>query len=169
MTRYQKIWGTAFVTVAVLIFGLLIYSGTTSENRVNILRIINDLDTTKVRNITIAPSNADWEINLSVDTLVVCDNNVIADIIRGLNGLTEKPLTKGAKRFWESYLIISFDQSYNANSKDKNKVVFKVYDTDEGLFLEMTNTMGYQTYSCQQLKVVLERLANYQKALGRQN
>lgn len=60
--------------------------------------------------------------------MVVCDNNVIADIIQGLNGLTEKPLTKGAKRFWQSYLIISFDQFYNANSKDKNKAAFEVYE-----------------------------------------
>ncbi len=169
MSNYQKIWGTAFGLITLVIFGLLIYSGTTSENSGSVLQTINSLDTKKVRDIVIAPENPKWKINLTIDTLTVTNKNKVNDIIFALKGLTEKHVTKGAKRFWESNLIINLDNSYITNLKDKDRFAFKVYDTQEGLFIETTNTMGYKTSACQRLKPLLERLTNFQTALGGQN
>jgi len=169
MSNYQKIWGTVFVIMIIVFFGLLIFDGTTSENSESILKTLNNPNTKRVSDIIIAPENPEWNINLTVDTLRVKDENKVNDIILKLKKLTEKNLTKGAKTFWESTLIINFDKSYDAKLKDKKKLTFKVFDTDEGLFIEFTNTMGYKTYSCQELKPLLESLANYQKPLGGQN
>ncbi len=91
------------------------------------------------------------------------------DIVLALKTLKEKHLTKGAKRFWESTLIINLDKSITANLKNNEELTFRVIDTEEGLFIEMTNTMGYKTYACEQLILLLETLTNYQKPLGGQN
>jgi hypothetical protein len=50
--------------------------------------------------------------------------------------------------------------------KNKTKIILKIVNTEEGLFVETTNTMGYTTYACETLKPILERLANYQKQPG---
>ena len=83
--------------------------------------------------------------------------------------LKAKQLTKAAMRFWQSTLIINLDKPNSFHLKDNAKLTFKVLDTEEGLFIEMTNTMGSQTYACQQLKPLLEKLADYQNARGGQN
>lgn len=169
MNSYQKIWGTIFGLIIVSIFALLIYAGTNSENSGSILQTISNLDTKRVRNIIVAPENPEWKINLTIDTVTLNDRTNVDDIIFALKKLTKKHLTKGATRFWESNLIINFDKSSSAYLKNNAKLTFKVIDTEEGLFIEMANTMGYTTYACQQLKPLLERLTNYQNPLGGHN
>ncbi len=169
MKNYPKIWGTLFGLVVFIFFGLLIYAGKTSENRGSILQTINTLNNVRVSSIIIAPENPDWKINLTLDAVRVYDKNKVDEIIFGLKKLTEKHLTKGAKRLWKCKLILKFDKSYTANLKNKEKLTFIVFNTDEGLFIEMTNTMGYTTYACQELKPLLEGLTDYQKPLGGNN
>ena len=161
MNNYQKVWGTVFGVMLLGFFAVLIFAGTTSENRGSILQTINTINSKSVRNILIVPENPRWKINLTVDTLIVDERNKVDDILLTLQKLTQKHLTKGAKRFWECNLIIHFDKSYSANLKNKEKLTFKIFDTEEGLFIEMTNTMGYTTYACQELKPLLERLTNF--------
>jgi hypothetical protein len=150
-------------------FGLLIYSGATSEDKSSILQTIKNLDTKKVRSITITQENPKSKINLITDTLTVYDENTVHNIILALKELEEKHVTKGATRFWESKLIITFDKSDSPNLKEKDKLPLSVHDTEEGLFIEVTNTMGYETYACQQLKPLLERVTDFQTARGGQN
>ena len=64
---------------------------------------------------------------------------------------------------------LNFDKSYSPKLENKEKLIFSVFDTEEGLFIEMTNTMGYTTYACQELKPLLEKLTNYQKPHGGEN
>lgn len=169
MTTYQKIWGITFGIISFTIFGLLIYGGATNENRSSILETINSLDTKKVTSITLEPANAEWKINLTIDTLTFTDTNTKHDILFALQELKQKHLTKGAKRFWKSKMTVNLNKSFSSNLKDKSHLSFIVYDTEEGLFVEMTNVMGHETYSCPSLKPLLERLANFDKPLGRQN
>ena len=169
MNSYQKIWGTAFGLLVLVIFSLLIYSGAKSDNRSSILQTINLLDSEKIRNILIAPENPYFKINLTIDTLTVDDDNEMNDIIFALRTLKRKHLTKGASIFWESTLIINLDKPNAFNLKDNAKLTFKILNTEEGLFIEMTNTMGYETYACQQLKPLLEKLTDFQNPLGGQN
>ncbi len=165
MDSYGKIWGIAFASIVALISSLMIYSAATSESRTMVIQTAKTLDPAAVKNIVIVPSNSAWEINLLADTLAIDDKDSIRIMVNGLKVLNEKYLTKGAKRFWECYLIINLKQSH-AGLKDKKKITFKVINTNEGLFVEIKNVMGYQTYSCQQLKPVLERLTNYQAPVG---
>ena len=169
MNNYQKKWGIVFGLMIFVFFGLLIYAGTTSESSGSVLQTINTLNAKSIRNILIAPENPEWKINLTVDTLNINDKNKVDELILALKKLKERNLTKGAKRFWKSILIINFDKSYSPKLKNNENLTFSVFDTEEGLFIEMTNTMGYTTYACQELKPLLEKLTNYQKPLGGEN
>ena len=169
MNSYQKKWGTVFGFLVLVITSLLIYSGATSDKLGSILQTINLLDSEKIRDILIAPENPDWKINLTIDTLTVDDNNEVNDIVFALRTLKGKHLTKGAKIFWESTLIINLDKPNAFNLKDNAKLTFKIMNTEEGLFIEMTNKMGYETYACQPLKPILEKLTHYQNPLSGKN
>ena len=170
MSNYQKIWCTFAGLFMFWFFSTLIYNGATTDYHDSVLKAISTLDRKNVKNILITPKNPEWRINLTVDTLVVNDEANINNIILALKSLKEKPLKKGERILWQSYLIINLEKSNTIKLKNNKNLIFEVFDTEKGLFIKIMNAMGLSTYyGCEQLKPLLEKLAFYQYPLGIQH
>lgn len=166
MTKYQKVWITG-ASIFLLVFFVLLFwaANTTDENEV-ISQTIQSSDTTNVTSISIVPFNSNWPINLTANTVIIKNKQSINDLLGSLKHLTEKHFPKGTKTFWDTYLILYFDKRFKNKLKDKTKLTLHIYDSKEGLFVEMQNVMGYTTYTCEGLKMKIEKIAKYHSPRG---
>ncbi len=167
MTTYQRTFGTIFILLFIVISSLLIWTVSTSENKEDIDNVLHNSDTTNVVSILITPFNLDWPVNLTLDTVCCKEKNNINDLIQSLQKMTIKPRPKWAKDIWECKLIIQYDKSYSNGLNEKVKLTFQIADSEAGLFITETNVTGNTTYTSDDLKSKLEKLANYQSPLGK--
>ena len=150
--------------MAVMLFGFaiwLIYNAKTAEDKETIFTIVRQLDTAKAAAIVIRPSNEEYKINLLSDTAIIKDKQVLNELIQALKTMSEKHVPKGVHNNWECYLRLDLIPSAYNGLKHKEPIDFDVFDTPDGLFVEMTNVTGEGTYACPTLKAILERIANF--------
>lgn len=166
MTAYQKTIGTIFILLALVIFGLLIWAVSTSNNKEDIDKALDNSDTTNVVSILITPYNLDWPVNLTLDTVYCEEKTKINDLIQSLQNMTVKPEPKWAKDIWKCKLIVHYDRSFNTGLKENNKLTFHITNSEAGLFIVKTNVTGHTTYISEDLKLKLEKLTDYHTPLG---
>lgn len=167
MTTYQKIFGILFVSILIIIISLLIWGVSTSDNNEIIDQTIRNSDTTNVKEILILPYNVDWNINLTLDSVICTEKKDIDELIKDLQNMSEKHCPKGIKSFWDCNLILKFNKTFNNNLKNKERLVFHIFDTEDGIFIEKLNVTGYKTYTSKNLKLKLEKLTDYHFPVGR--
>lgn len=161
MNRYQKIWISCVSIFLLTIFGLLTWASFTTDNNENINRTLLSADTTNVIGIMIAPYNPDWNINLTTELVILQNKRDINDLLVSLKSMREKHFDKGTAIKWNAYLTLIFDKAFRNNLKDQSQLVFHVYNSEAGLYIEKQNIMGYTTYSSDGLKSKLEELTDY--------
>ena len=142
-------------------FGLLLQQTNSVINQT-----IQSSDTTNVTSISIVPFNSSWPINLTANTVIITNKRSIDDLLSSLKHLTEKHFPKGTKTYWHTYVVLHFDKSFKNKLKDKTKLTLHIYDSNEGLFAEMQNVMGYTTYTTEGLKAKLEKITDYHYPAG---
>jgi hypothetical protein len=161
MNKHQKVWTISASIFILICFGFLIWAVATTDRHEIIDQTIQSSDTTNVTSITIVPYNPNWIINLTEETLVVNDNHVINDFLVSFKRLSEKSYKKGTKTFWNAYLIVSYDKKVSSKLRDPTKLIFHVYNTEAGLFVDRQNVMGNRHYSNNDLKDKLEKITGY--------
>ncbi len=154
----KKFVPIAIVVFLMIFFGLLIYASLTSDSVNEIKTELTQLDAEEVNSVIIEPVNLDWNINLTLEPIVVTDNAHITQLVNVLNQIDSdypgRPLNNG----WEAFLKIEL-----AEGKIRK---FKVIESFEGVALLFTNTMGHPKYLMNELEPLLEELAENNEPLG---
>lgn len=158
MTRYQKIWLFGFLTIVIAIVISLIYASKTSDDWREIQRKINNLDIDQVDYILIGPSNPDWKVNLTIDSIKITNTKELNSLISIIRLIDEKYGGKAAGGEWDGVMIIQF--------KSGDKINLFLCDSEEGFFIKLQNVMGHQLYYCNDLKKYLEDYTNYSQPVG---
>ena len=160
-TLYHKVIGIIFISLCLIIFGLLIYSSTIAEKTSDIKNTLNTLSPDSLKEILILPVAPDWKVNLTLDTISITDIKTKAEITKELTGINKEYPGRVYTKDWEAKLILKF--------KNKKVLEFKVVDAQKGISLFFTKTMLRPHYKCDGLKEIFERLANYNGNVGRKN
>jgi len=159
MSNYQKIWGTVSSSLMIIIFASLIYGSVTTVRVSTVTKRLKTVTADSLNQILIVPSNPDWNINLTLDTIRITDKTVINSITNQLNNPNENYPGRGISKTWEADLILDF--------KNNSNIKLEVLDAQHGICVFYTNTMGTPKFKCDGLKKILESISNYKKPLGR--
>jgi len=159
MTRYHKIFLPIFFGLLILIFGAIIYGAATSDKAWEINYRLNKVTPDSLNQILILPSNPEWKVNLTLDTLSITDKSIINSITKELNIANEAYRGRGIRKTWDAVIILDF--------KNNSDIKLEVVDAYKGICLFYTNTMGLPKYKCDGLKSIFETLANYKEPLGK--
>lgn len=157
----KKIVPSIMIGLLIIIFGSIIYGGATTERFSEVNKRLYRVTPDSLNSILIVPSNPDWNINLTLDTIKIIDKNIIRLITNELNKANEKFPGRGLGSTWEVDLILNF--------KDHSKIKLKVVDTHKGICMFYTNTMGNPKYKCDGLKSIFETLSNYKEPLRKKS
>gem|GEM_PF-6995585 len=156
MTKYQKNWLTVASILLVVFFGLLFWAALKSDSRGTIFQTIQDSDTSNVESILIEPGDFHASNGGVRQLVTLTDRMDINSILKSLKSLQEKHFTKGGRILWDETLFVNYRKKFDNRLKDKRQLALRVFDSDEGLFVQLTNEMGYDTYSSNDLRFVLE-------------
>jgi hypothetical protein len=153
MTNYQKIFPVFLIGFLVLIFGLLIYANATSDKISVISKRLHTVSPDSLKQIIISPTNPNWNINLTIETIKITNKLEIEEITSQLNNMNKKYRGRGIGRSWEAIMLLDFENG--------SSIKLKVVDAQKGICVFYNNTMGNPKYQCNGLKDVLEKLSNY--------
>ncbi len=159
MSNYQKIWGLLASSLMIIIFGSLIYGSVTTERVSVVTNRLNKVTADSLNQILIVPSNPDWNINLTLDTIRITGKTVINSITNELNKTKENYPGRGLGKTWKADMILDF--------KNNSNIKLEVIDAQKGICVFYTNTMGSPKFKCDGLKEILESISDYKEPLGR--
>lgn len=139
--------------------GTLVYSGLTSESSREILKELRVLHVDSIKSISIKPVNAEWKVNLTLNTIKVTEKERLEEIVNVLNEISEKFPDRGLREGWEARMILHYKTGKTRS--------FDIVDSKQGVVLFLRGTMGRPKYKMDGLKRIFEELANYTEPVGR--
>lgn len=151
----------------IVFWGIIAYSGMTSDKNENIDFVIKNINISNLKSIQIEPYNLNWKMNLVASRQTIVNKDELNQLMNGLKNLKNQNLKKGTKQIWKAILILNFDNKFQSQLKNKNSLKLIVTQTADGLFIERTNIMGYQTYKNDKLSEILEKITAFEKPLGK--
>ena len=161
MTRYQKTWLIGFLTITIGFLICLIYAAKTSENWKEVKWKINNLTIDQIDYISIEPSNPEWKVNLTLDTIRLKDSLRISIVTNKINKIDQTYYGKALGGEWTAEMNIYLNKG--------EKIRLHLIDSNDGFFIKLKNTMGNHLYYCNELKEILQNFAEYKQPLGRKH
>lgn len=155
MTRYQKIFSFVFVGLFILILGLLIFASRTTNNPNIVLRRLHRVVPDSLVQITISQKNSSRISILTSDTIKIQNKETITNIINNLNIIHENFSGRGIPKTWEVEMTLEY--------KNHKNIKLIVCESDKGICVSLTNTMGTPKYKCDELKAIIEEILNDNK------
>ena len=128
---------------------LIIYNGSISDRWYTIAKILQELQVEEVDKLILTPvEETRYSRNLISRPIVIQEQKDIQDLLDQLRNFQKEGHKKMLTTFWEVDLQIILKPSNPFKLKGGNTITLVFERLEPGLYFEMTNVMGVETYRC---------------------
>ncbi len=148
--KINKLWAFSFFSFGIIVIVMLFYAAVHDDTYDAIEKAILNLKPKDVKSISLIPKN-----------ITITDNQEVSTFLKAIQSMKAGGMTKGVTVYRDVIMILHLTNPERLSLKNKSDIELLIHETQEGLFIEMTNVWGDEIFLCSDLKAPLEKHFNY--------